>query len=146
LTDTNKIKKIIEPYIRNWLSIQFPGHIFKEKTVFIGSGEHKFDAVAEDGSIIGAILCNRPKTRSGNENTGAVRKALNDISYLKLLSKNVKKFMIFTDSDCCDLIRRRSARLDTGNISMVVCKLPARLELLLLSILNAASSEQKSNS
>ncbi|MBN1160661.1 MAG: hypothetical protein JXA17_01770 [Dehalococcoidales bacterium] len=146
MADTKQIKTIIEPYIRNWLSSQFTGHIFKEKTVSIGLGEHKFDAVAEDGSIIGAILCNRPKTRGGNENTGAVRKALNDISHLKLLSKNVKKLMIFTDSGYCELIRRRSVRLDAESINMVVCKLPAHLEVLLQSILNAASNEQKSNS
>jgi hypothetical protein len=143
MADTKKIKTIIEPYIRNWLSTQFPGHAFSEKSIKLTSGDYKFDAVAEDGSIVGAILCNRPRTSGGNENTGAVRKALNDISYLKLLTANVKKLMIFTDSGCCDLIHRRSARLGTESINMVVCTLPTHLKILLRSILNSASKEQR---
>ena len=143
MVDTTKIKTIIEPYIRSWLSTQFPGHIFYEKSIQVMSGEYKFDGVAEDGSIVGAFLCNRARTSGNNENTGAVRKALNDISYLKLLPTDVKKLMIFTDSGCCELIHRRSARLGTESINMIVCNLPTHLKILLYSILNAASKEQR---
>jgi hypothetical protein len=144
MVNTTQIKKYIEPYIRKWLSTQFTGHIFQERQIPIGNGKHKFDAVSEDGSIVGDILCNRPKTRGGNENTGAVRKALNDMNNLKSLPNNVIKLMIFTDQDFRDLVFNRSATIETQDLRMIVCKLPATLEILRQSILNKASNEQKS--
>ena len=144
MVNTTKIKTVIEPYIQNWLSTKFLGHVFKERLVpLITGNSYRFDAVAEDGSIVGAILCNRPKTRTGNENTGAVRKALGDINYLKLLPMDVKKLMVFTDAGCCELIRRRAARLGTESIEMIVCMLPPNLEGLLRGILDEASNEQR---
>lgn len=144
MADTTKIKTDIEPYVRNWLSTQFPGHVFKEKLVALSTGSsYRFDAVAEDGSIVGAILCNRSKTRTGRENTGAVRKARDDVNYLKLLPAAVKKLMIFTDAGCCELIRRRAARQGIESIDMMVCALPYDLAKLLRETLDAASNEQR---
>ena len=144
MADTTKIKTVIEPNICNWLSARFPGHVFKEKPVPLTTGSsYRFDAVAEDGSIVGAILCNRPKTRTGRENTGAVLKARDDVNYLKLLPATVKKLMIFTDAGCCELVRRRAARLGTESIDMMVCTLPHNLAKLLRDILDEASNEQR---
>jgi len=84
MADTTKIKNVIDPYVRKWLSTQFISHNFEEKSLKLsGGGSYSFDAVSEDGLIIGEILSNRPKTSGGKENTGAVRKAQNVIDYLK---------------------------------------------------------------
>ncbi len=144
MADTTKIKTVIEPYVRNWLSEQFPGHVFKEKPVRLTTGEsYTFDAVAGDASVVAAILSNRAKTRTGRENTGGVRKALTEISYLKAAPEGVKKVMVFTDDDFCQLIRRRASRLGTEPIQMMVCKLPPHLEAELREILDKASHEQR---
>lgn len=83
MADTTFIKKEIEPYVRKWLAEKFPDHEFDEKPVSVGeSTEHKFDAVAKDGTIVGDILTNRARTRTGRENTGTVRKACNDVALL----------------------------------------------------------------
>jgi hypothetical protein len=142
VADTTKIKTVIEPYVRNWLSEQFGGHIFKEKPLRLASGEtYAFDAVAEDVSVVAAILCNRAKTRTGRENTGGVRKALMEISYLKAAPVEVKKVMVFTDDDFYQLTRRRASKLGTEPIQMMVCKLPGVLEAELRKILDKASDE-----
>jgi len=144
MADTTKIKTMIEPYVRNWLSKQFPRHNFQERGVQLVSGKsHKFDAVADDGSIVAAILCSRAATRTGRENTGGVRKALNDIGYLKEIPANVQKVLVFTDDNFCQLIRRRASRLGTEPIQMMVCKLPPRLEAELKQIIDKASLEQR---
>ncbi len=144
MVDTTKIKTVIEPYVRNWLSEQFPGHVFKEKRIRLTTGEsYTFDAVAEDASIVAAILSNRAKTRTGRENTGGVRKALTEISYLKATPEGVKKVMAFTDDDFCQLMRRRASRLGTESIQMIVCKLPPHLKTELREILDKASHEQR---
>lgn len=144
MADTTKIKTEIEPYVRSWLSTQFTGHVFKEKSLHLTSGgNYIFDAVAEDGSIVAAILCNRAVTRTGRENTGGVRKALTEVGYLKIIPASVRKLMVFTDDAFCQLIRRRASRLGTESIQMVVCKLPPNLETLLGGILDKASREQR---
>jgi len=144
MVDTTKIKTVIEPYVRNWLAKQFPGHVFKEKRIQLtSSGSHSFDAVAEDTSIIAAILSSRARTRTGRENTGGVRKALSEVAYLKAAPERVKKVMVFTDDDFCQLIRRRASTLGTGPIQMMVCKLPPHLEAVLRETLDKASHEQR---
>lgn len=144
MADTTKIKTVIEPYVRNWLSEQFPKHIFEEKPIRLMTGEsYTFDAVADDGTVVAAILCNRAKTRTGRENTGGVRKALTEISYLKATPEAVKIVMVFTDGDFCQLIQRRASRLGTQPIQMMVCRLPPRLEAELKEILDKASHEQR---
>lgn len=144
MADTRKIKTVIEPSVRNWLSKQFPGHRFAEKPVqLLSGGSYVFDAVAEDGSIVAAILCNRAATRTGRENTGGVRKALTEVGYLKGVPAEVTKVMVFTDDGFCQVIRRRAGRLGMDGIQMIVCKLPPELEALLREILDKASYEQR---
>ena len=144
MTDTTKIKTVIEPYVRSWLSKQFAEHVFEEKPIQLTSGgSYIFDAVAEDGSIVAAILCNRAVTRTGRENTGGVRKALTELGYLKAISPGIQRLMVFTNDGFCQLIRRRASRLGTGPIQMIVCKLPPHLEALLREILDRASHEQR---
>ena len=144
MADTTKIKTIIEPHARNWLSDQFPGHVFEEKPVQLASGgRHKFDAVTEDGSIVAAILCNKARTRTNRENTGGVRKALTDLSYLQALPAGVQKVMVFTDDSFCNLIHRRASGLLMEPVQMLICTLPPHLETLLGEILYEASHEQR---
>ncbi|MBL7062308.1 MAG: hypothetical protein ISS54_06190 [Dehalococcoidia bacterium] len=144
MANTTKIKTAIEPHVRNCLSKQFPGHVFKEKPIQLTTGgSYTFDAVAENASIVAAILSNRAKTRTGRENTGGVRKALLEIGYLKAVPESVKKVMVFTDDDFYQLIRRRASRLGTGPIQMMLCKLPPHLEAVLREILDKASHEQR---
>ncbi|MBW1839827.1 MAG: hypothetical protein JRI49_07805 [Deltaproteobacteria bacterium] len=144
MADTTKIKTDIEPYVRDWLSRQFSGHIFKERSISLSTGSsYNFDAVTEDNSIVGAILCGRPRTSGGNENTGAVRKGRNDIESLKLLPAVVKKLMVFTDSGLLELINRRAARFGTESIEMILCPLPVHFAELVKRILDNASNEQR---
>ncbi|MFC1920046.1 hypothetical protein ACFLWX_04575 [Chloroflexota bacterium] len=143
MADTTKIKTIIEPYVRDWLSKRYHGHVFKERSVQLtGGGSYAFDAVADDGSIVAAILCNRAATRTERENTGGVRKALPEIGYLKAVPAGVERLMVFANRDFCDLIQRRGSRLGTEKIQMIVCTLPPDLEALLMEVLDQASHEQ----
>jgi len=143
VANTTKIKTVIDPYVRDWLSNRFPGHTFQEQLVPLTSGHsHKFDAVAEDRSIVGAILSSRPMTKGGKENTGGRRKALEDVALLKLLPYSVKKIMVFTDAGFRDLIHRRAARLGIESIDMMACELPMYLAQLRNEILDKASNEQ----
>ncbi len=144
MADTTRLKTVIEPYVRSWLSQRFGGQAFEEKPIILtGGGRYSCDAVSEDGSIIAAVLSNRAATRTGRENTGGVRKALTEIGYLKAAAGRVRKLMVFTDDGFCQLIKRRANRIGMDPIEMVVCTLPPHLEALRSRILDESSHEQR---
>jgi hypothetical protein len=144
MADTTRIEKEIEPFVRVWLGEELGDTTLTERAVtLLSGGVYMFDAVSEDRSIVAAILCNRPKTRTGRENTGGVRKALGDFDRLKQLQGNVSKIMVFTDPEFCSLIQRRAKRFGTQDIDFKVCQLPPEKQKLLDKILNEASREQR---
>ncbi len=146
MANTTFIKQTIEPHVRDWLSDRFEGHQFAEQLVKLASGmNYAFDAVSEDGSIVAAILSNRPKTRSGNENTGGVRKALTEIAWLNAVPEPVARFMVFTDPGFRELVARRAKRLGVIRIEFIDCPLPKNLQQQLVATLDSASLEQKAS-
>jgi hypothetical protein len=91
-------------------------------------------------------MCNRPRTASGNENTGAVKKAITDLHFLKLLSEPRTRLVVFTDDGFRDLIARRGQRIGLDGIELLHCQLPNNLEQTLWEILDACRAEQRSRS
>jgi hypothetical protein len=106
-------------------------------------GSFKFDAVSDDDSIVAVFLSNRARTSTGNENTGGVRKALNDIGYLKVAAA-ARRLVVFTHSSFGDLIKARSKRLGIEGIEFLHCVLPQDLQEQLDNVLDACSAEQRS--
>ncbi len=144
MANTSKIKTEIEPAVRNWLKAEIGDDTLEERPVTLPSGDsYKFDAVSQDGHTVGAILCNRAKTRTGRENTGGVRKALAEVGHLKLLCGDINKMMVFTDPDFSNLIQRRVSRFGIADIRFLICPLPPDKKMLLNRILDEASQEQR---
>jgi len=144
MVNTSKIKTEIEPAVRNWLKAEIGDDTLEERPVtFPSGGSYKFDAVSQDGRTIGAILCNRAKTRTGRENTGGVKKALAEVEHLKLLRGDINKIMVFTDPDFSNLIQRRASRFGIADIRFLICLLPPDKKVLLNRILDEASQEQR---
>lgn len=119
MADTTFIKRVIEPHLRLELERTHPRSRFAERSVTLSDGSFKCDAVSEDGSIVAFFLCNRARTATGNENTGAVRKALYDIHCLKALPAMLR--IVCTNDDFRQLIIRRSKRFGTGVLSSCTC-------------------------
>ncbi len=145
MADTTWIKTTLEPHVRQWLSTKFAGHAFLERVVPLnGGGEHMFDAVSADMTIVGNVLSNRERTSTGNENTGGVRKALNDLTTLRLVAANTK-VMVFTERAFMELVQRRAVKKGgLAGVTMLLCPLPPSLHAQLATVLDAASGEQKS--
>ncbi len=143
MANTRMIKEV-EREVQSWLSEKYPGHSFQEKKVTLTTGyEHEFDAVSENRSIVGAILSSRARTRTGNENTGAVRKAQVDVCLLNLLPAHITKLMVFTHKDFSRLVQERAAKLGTKSIEMLYYELSGGLQERLDKTLDDASHEQR---
>jgi len=128
MADTTFIKNTIEPFVREWLTNELDsGELCESSVDLLGGLSFKFDAVSRTEHIVASVLSSRATTVNGNENTGGVRKAINDVQSLKLIAHDCRRLMVFTDKLFCELIKRRSARYDPGEIEFVVCELPPRL-------------------
>lgn len=146
MADTTYIKKVIEPYVRHWLERKTQVKPLVEDNVPLPSGgSYRFDAVSTEKKIVANILSNRARTANGNENTGGVRKALNDLRFLSLLPSDVRRIMIFTDKDFSRLVERRSLRMGHDGIEFLFCSLPFELQCELDAVLEGASKEQLSS-
>lgn len=144
MADTQFIKRTIEPYMRRWLEAQFPGSVFMERPVQLRDGSFKFDAVSANEAVVAHFLCGRPQTSTGNENTGARRKALNDLQQLRLLPSSSVRLLVFTDDGFRELIRKRGKRIGLDGIDLLRCHLPDDLQRQLHETLDACSGEQRS--
>ena len=145
MADTYAIRKEIEPYVRDWLSGQFQGHVFTEQNVNLEKwgGKHKFDAVSQDRTVIANILSNRPRTRSGNINSGGIKKAESDLLRFHCLGEGITKVLVFTDKKFKHLIEDRTKWLGINTLTTLHCPLPKHLSELLDNVLDEASLEQK---
>ena len=143
MSDTTYIRKVIEPYVREWLERELRVEGLEEKNVdLVSGGQFRFDAVSSDGLVVANILSNRARTATGNENTGGVRKALNDLRFLGMAHKDARRIMVFTDASFCKLIQKKGARMGIESIEFFICKLPRQLRRKLDDTLDAASQEQ----
>ena len=144
MADTVFLKTRIETHVREWLGSRFPSHDFQGRRIALRSGyRFNFDAVSEDESVVAAILSNRPRTRTGRVNTGAVRKALLDMCYLLAVPGNPTRLMVFTDSKFREDMVGHARRLGDGGVLMEFCPLPPDLARLREAVLDEASQEQR---
>ena len=108
----------------------------------MAGGHYRFDAVSGDGRVVVNILSNRARTANENENTGGIRKALNDLRFLGLARKADRRIMVFTDVQFCDLVQKRGVRMGIDSVEFIVCELPEEFRGRLDAVLDAASAEQ----
>lgn len=142
MADTRFLKTRIEQHVCKWLGSRFPNHDFHGCRIALRSGyRFEFDAVSEDESIVAAILSNRPRTRTGGVNTGAVRKALLDMCYLLAVPGNPTRLMVFTDAKFREDMVGQARRLGDGGVLMEFCPLPPDLAREREAVLNHASQE-----
>lgn len=127
MSDTSQLKQDVEEHVRSWLANRYSGRKFTSSKVgFDGGGRVEFDAVSDDGTIVAAILANRAKTRSGNDNTGGLRKALLDLCQLRLLpARHSAKLMVLTDQEFIKRIEARAKKsVGKGDVQLLYCPLP----------------------
>ena len=108
MSNTNDLKKV-EPYVRVWLRREY-GERFIPKEVKLKlrtGGEHKFDAVSVDHSIVAGIKSNSPRPgKKRKVGVGPIDSSLVELYYLSLVNAK-KKLLIFTNKDFYEVLKRR---------------------------------------
>jgi len=103
-------------------------------------GQHEFDAVSEDGSIIAAIKGHSFKTTGGNLPSAKFASLYQELYFLSLV-KAKKRLLIFTNQEMYgDFVKRSKGKVADG-IELVYCELPEPMRREVTTISRKASDE-----
>ena len=146
MADTTYIKRVVEPWVRdNWLKERY-GQAFQSRMMRLSgvegtdSGQHEFDAVSEDGSIIAAIKGHSFKTVGGNLPSAKFASLYQELYFLCLV-KARKRLLIFTNQEMyTDFVERSKGKVAEG-IELVYCELPDSMRRQVKTIVRKASDE-----
>jgi hypothetical protein len=146
MANTSYIKNEVEPWVRNWLSKQFPGQSFKSQQLALtniakcGPGSHEFDEVSEDGTIVAAIKGHSYKTSGGKPPSGKYASLYQERYFLSLIKAH-KKLLIFTNEDMYTAFLNKSRGMVADGIELVFCQLPEEMQRKVQKISEKASKE-----
>ena len=116
---------------------------FEEKLIDLTwGGKFKFDAVSEDGKIIGSISTSAAKTASGKPSSGPFHKIHSDTLYLLHANSATKRLLIFTEKDMQEhfIREQESGRLPPG-VDLIHVELPNNLKNQVKNARFSASQE-----
>ena len=130
MANTNSLSKIVEPFILNKIREELhcdfePVHTSLK---LLTGGEHRFDIVSRDRSIVGDIKSNSVR-QNGKVGSGVIKSIYYDI-YLLTLVEAKKKMMILTNPNFYKVFSKHSAGKIPFGIDLRLIELPFDLEEL----------------
>jgi hypothetical protein len=108
MADSSIFKTEVEPYIRQRLT-EIYSCPFKPTAVSVQlttGGDHEFDAVSEDGTIIVGVKSNSGKTKSGRQASASVLACIAELYYLSLIRAQ-HRILVVTDEDMFKILERK---------------------------------------
>ncbi len=143
MANTNYLKNDVETWVRDyWLAGQFPKKRFTKKTLKLRTGgNHEFDAVSQDNSIIAGIKTNSGKTSGGNPPSGKYAVLFQELYFLSLVQA-LRKLLVLTNKDMYKAFQNNSSGKIAEGIEIVFCQLPQNIREKVASIQAEASGEQ----
>jgi hypothetical protein len=100
VANTQALKGDVESYVRTALESEFGVPFEKKRLTLIRvaglPGDHEFDAVANDGSVLGGMISSAARTSGGRRNVGAVHHATGELYYLSLTDAR-RRMLVCTD-------------------------------------------------
>lgn len=144
MANTQLLKTDVEDFVRATLRTEFGQPFEKRRLTLTGvqglPGDHEFDAVAQDQSVVAGIVSSAARTSGGKRNTGAVHHATGELYYLTLVAASLR-VLICTDRGFTELMRSvTEGRLASG-IEIRHVQLPEDLERRAKSTRAEASAE-----
>lgn len=126
MANTNLLKTLVEPYVREWVSREYKISISSKETEIklVSGGMHRFDVVSDDGTLVGGVKTSplRPSSSGPTVSPGTIKSTYTELYFLSLANAK-KKLMILTDRDYYKKFVRDSRGKVAGGIEIVYCPL-----------------------
>jgi hypothetical protein len=131
MANTQVLKEEVENFARESLESEF-GVPFRKKRLTLvrvqgPSGDHEFDAVADNGSVVAGVISSAARTSGGKRNTGAVHHATGELYYLSLTDAP-RRILICTDASFGQLMSSVTRGRLASGLEIRHLSLPADLE------------------
>ena len=115
--------------VTKYFPMQFNQQFEEKRIDLIWGGEFKFDAVSEDGKIIGSISTSAAKTASGKPSSGKFHKIHSDTLYLLHANSAIKRLLIFTEKGMQEhFIREKESGRFPPGVDLIYVELPNNLK------------------
>jgi len=125
-----------------WLTNKYPKKRFSKQTLKLRTGgNHEFDAVSQDNSIIAGIKTNSAKTSGGNPPSGKYAVLFQELYFLSLVQAP-EKLLVLTNEDMYKAFQNNSSGKIAKGIKIVFCPLPQNIKEKVAMVQAGASEEQ----
>ncbi len=147
MADTSAQHRAEEWVVSQFLPKHFKAHTFVgRKLTLKWGGEFAFDAVSEDGKIVGLVSTGASRTETGRPAIGKYLKLKADALYLLNVKGAMQLFMVFTEESMLKHFEKeRQAGRFPPQIDLLYARLPASIHTHVLRARRAASVEVSPN-
>lgn len=140
MANTALMKSLVEPYVRKQLEEEHGQPFFQRFLPLPGAGQHEFDAVSEDGSIVTSIKSHSGKTSGGRRPGGKILSCYAELYYLAQIEAPTR-FLILTNPDFFAIFERDSRGKLAPGLELKLIALPANIQEQVTEVTAAASQE-----
>ena len=143
MANTTYLRNDVENCVRQELTKEF-GVSFKPLDFpLVTGGRHEFDAVSEDGRIVGAIKSASGKTAGGRVPAGKIKDAEAELYYLTLVLAPTR-MLVLTNPEFYEIMSTRlRGRLAPG-LTLKLVVLPEEIQQRVTNVQKTASDEVSS--
>jgi hypothetical protein len=141
MANTHLLKTRVEPFVREWLAVQYGQKFTSEFLQLDGcSGFHEFDAVSADRRIVCGIKSSSGNTSGGRNPSGKIAGAYEELYFLANVDAD-QRFLVLTDEEFYRLLSEKMREKLTREIRLLHCPLTEELAQLVKKVRTEASSE-----
>ena len=140
VANTRYLTTIVEDHVRRALSERH-GVIFEKRVLTLTTGgQHEFDAVAVDGSIVASIKSASGRTAGGRVPSGKIKDSIAELYFLSLIEAPRRMLMLTTPEFHEIFCRKLEGQVAPG-LEIVCEPLPPKVQAEVEAVQQTASAE-----
>lgn len=142
MANTKYLKTEVEGYVRGELQRRFGQPFASTFLRLITGGEHEFDAVSDDRSIVASIKASSGLTSGGRRPNGKYNDNIAELYYLSLV-KAEQRFLVLTSPEFHALLLRKLKDRIAPGLSIMCIPLPEDIQREVDAVVLQASREMR---
>ena len=140
MANTRYLTTVVEQHVRVALAAQYGIPFSKRMLPLVSGGQHEFDAVAEDGSLVAAIKSASGRTAGGKNPSGKIKDCIAELYFLSLVDAPRRVLFLTTPSFHDVFLRAMRGKVAPG-VEVEHLPLPPDVQAEVDAVQRTASAE-----
>lgn len=140
MANTRYLTTVVEEHVRAALAEHYGVPFGKRMLSLASGGQHEFDAVAEDGSLVASIKSASGRTAGGKNPSGKIKDCIAELYFLSLLSAP-RRALLLTSPAFYELFLGAMRGKIAPGIEVVHLPLPSAVQAEVDEVQRRASAE-----